>query len=31
MQYVKFSNTGMDFSHICIGKENGVFPWAKSY
>ena len=34
MQYVKFGNTGMDVSRICLGmmsfgkpgKENGVFP-----
>ena len=39
MQYVKFGNTGMDVSRICLGmmsfgkpgKENGVFPWAKDY
>ena len=39
MQYVKFGNTGMDVSRICLGmmsfgkpgKENGVFPWAKTY
>ena len=39
MQYVKFGNTGMDVSRICLGmmsfgkpgKENGVFPWAKNY
>ena len=38
MQYVKFGNTGMDVSRICLGmmsfgkpgKENGVFPWAKT-
>lgn len=39
MQYVKFGNTGMDVSKICLGMmsfgkpgpENGVFPWAKDY
>ena len=39
MQYVKFGNTGMDVSRICLGmmsfgkpgKENGVFPWAKTF
>ncbi len=39
MDYVKFGNTGMDVSRICLGmmsfgkpgKENGVFPWAKDY
>ena len=39
MQYVKFGNTGMDVSRICLGmmsfgkpgKENGVFPWARDY
>lgn len=39
MQYVKFGNTGMDVSRICLGcmsfgkpgKENVVFPWAKDY
>lgn len=39
MQYVKFGNTGMDVSRICLGmmsfgkpgKENGVFPWCKDY
>lgn len=39
MQYVKFGNTGMDVSRICLGMmsfglpgtENGVFPWAKNY
>ena len=39
MKYVKFGNTGMDVSRICLGmmsfgkpgKENGVFPWAKTY
>lgn len=39
MQYVKFGNTGMDVSRICLGMmsfgkpglENGVFPWAKDY
>lgn len=39
MKYVKFGNTGMDVSRICLGcmsfgkpgKENGVFPWAKDY
>ena len=39
MKYVKFGNTGMDVSKICLGcmsfgkpgKENGVFPWAKDY
>ena len=39
MKYVKFGNTGMDVSKICLGmmsfgkpgKENGVFPWAKTY
>ena len=39
MQYVKFGNTGMDVSRICLGmmsfgkpgSENGVFPWAKDY
>lgn len=39
MEYVKFGNTGMDVSRICLGmmsfgkpgKENGVFPWAKDY
>ena len=39
MQYIKFGNTGMDVSRICLGmmsfgkpgKENGVFPWAKDY
>ena len=36
MQYVKFGNTGMDVSRICLGMmsfgkpgiENGLFPWA---
>ena len=39
MQYVKFGNTGMDVSRICLGmmsfgkpgKKNGVFPWARDY
>ena len=39
MQYIKFGNTGMDVSRICLGmmsfgkpgKENGVFPWARDY
>lgn len=39
MEYVKFGNTGMDVSRICLGMmsfgqgdiANGVFPWAKSY
>ncbi|MDU8925018.1 aldo/keto reductase [Pasteurellaceae bacterium LIM206] len=39
MQYVKFGNTGMDVSRICLGmmsygapgSENGVFPWAKTF
>lgn len=39
MQYIKFGNTGMDVSRICLGmmsfgkpgKENGVFPWAKTF
>ncbi|MBR0260393.1 MAG: aldo/keto reductase [Selenomonadaceae bacterium] len=39
MQYLKFGNTGMDVSRICLGmmsfgkpgKENGVFPWAKTF
>lgn len=39
MEYVKFGNTGMDVSRICLGmmsfgkpgKENGVFPWALDY
>jgi len=39
MQYTKFGNTGMDVSRICLGmmsfgkpgKENGVFPWAKTF
>ena len=39
MQYVKFGNTGMDVSRICLGmmsfgkpgKENGVFPWARDF
>lgn len=39
MQYVKFGNTGMDVSRICLGmmsfgkpgSENGVFPWARDY
>ena len=39
MQYVKFGNTGMDVSRICLGcmsfgkpgNENGVFPWARDY
>lgn len=39
MQYVKFGNTGIDVSKICLGMmsfgkpgpENGVFPWAKDY
>ena len=39
MQYVKFGNTGMDVSRICLGmmsfgkpgKENGVFPWALDF
>lgn len=38
MQYVRFGNTGMTVSRICLGmmsfgkpgKENGVFPWAKN-
>lgn len=39
MKYVKFGNTGMDVSKICLGmmsfgkpgSENGVFPWAKDF
>ena len=39
MQYVRFGNTGMTVSRICLGmmsfgkpgKENGVFPWARDY
>lgn len=39
MQYVKFGNTGMDVSRICLGmmsfgkpgSENGLFPWAKTF
>ena len=39
MQYVKFGNTGMDVSRLCLGcmsfgkpgNENGVFPWARDY
>ncbi|MBQ6208293.1 MAG: aldo/keto reductase [Prevotella sp.] len=39
MQYVKFGNTGMDVSRICLGmmsfghpgKEWGVFPWARTF
>ena len=39
MEYVKFGNTGMDVSRICLGmmsfgkpgRENGVFPWAMAY
>ena len=39
MQYVKFGNTGMDVSRICLGmmsfgkpgKENGVFPWCLNF
>lgn len=39
MQYVKFGNTGMDVSRICLGMmsfgkpgaENGVFPWARDF
>jgi len=39
MEYIKFGNTGMDVSRICLGmmsfgapgKENGVFPWAKTF
>ena len=39
MQYVKFGNTGMDVSRICLGmmsfgtpgSENGVFPWARDF
>ncbi|WP_318766142.1 aldo/keto reductase [Lactiplantibacillus carotarum] len=39
MKYTKFGNTGMDVSRICLGmmsfgqpgKENGLFPWAKTY
>ena len=39
MKYVKFGNTGMDVSRICLGmmsfgkpgNENGVFPWARDF
>ncbi|MFC6177209.1 aldo/keto reductase [Companilactobacillus huachuanensis] len=39
MEYTKFGNTGMDVSRICLGmmsfgkpgKENGLFPWAKTF
>lgn len=39
MEYVKFGNTGMDVSRICLGmmsfgrpgRENGLFPWVKDY
>ena len=39
MQYVKFGNTGMDVSRICLGmmsfgrpgSENGLFPWARDF
>lgn len=39
MQYVKFGNTGMDVSRICLGmmsfghpgSEWGVFPWARNF
>ena len=39
MDYVKFGNTGMDVSRICLGMmsfgkpgaENGLFPWALDY
>lgn len=39
MKYVKFGNTGMDVSKICLGcmsfgtpgAEHGVFPWAKNF
>ena len=39
MKYVKFGNTGIDVSRICLGmmsfgkpgKENGVFPWAEIF
>ena len=39
MQYVKFGNTGMDVSRICLGmmsfgtpgEEHGVFPWARNF
>ena len=39
MQYVKFGNTGMDVSRICLGmmsfgkpgKEHGQFPWARDF
>ncbi|ULQ50766.1 aldo/keto reductase [Flavihumibacter fluvii] len=38
MKYIKLGNTGLDVSKICLGmmsfgkpgKENGVFPWAKT-
>lgn len=39
MKYIKFGNTGMDVSPICLGmmgfgapgKEHGLFPWAKTF
>lgn len=39
MKYVKFGNTGMDVSKICLGcmsfgkpgDENGYFPWARDF
>ena len=39
MKYVKFGNTGMDVSRICLGmmsfgkpgNENGVFTWARDF
>ena len=39
MDYVKFGNTGMEVSRICLGMmsfgkpgaENGLFPWALDY
>lgn len=39
MEYIKFGNTGMDVSKICLGmmsfgkpgSENGLFPWAKDF
>jgi 1-deoxyxylulose-5-phosphate synthase len=39
MKYVKLGHTGLDVSKICLGmmsfgkpgKENGLFPWAKTF